>query len=283
MTKVYLDGKWLNAEKTSISMDNRSFRYGDGFFETIKCINHQLPLWKYHSARLLATLDKMQFEKPAWFNTDIIKESIIELVKQNQHGKLARVRLTVFRGEGGIYDPVNHRPHILIQSWPLNPENNKLNENGLVIGEYTGGFKAADSFANLKSNNYLLYAMAALQVKQQHWNDALVNNHRGNYADATIANVWLIKNGLIFTPPLSDGPVAGTMRRFLLDNLAAAGFTVAEKTLGKQDLPEADEVFLSNAIYGIKWVRQFEGRSFLSAITESIHAKLIAPLWAATK
>jgi branched-subunit amino acid aminotransferase/4-amino-4-deoxychorismate lyase len=283
MTKVYLDGKWLNAEKTGISIDNRSFRYGDGFFETIKCINHKLPLWGFHSTRLFATLDKMQFEKPSWLAPDMLKDSILELVKQNQHGKLARVRLTIFRGEGGIYDPINHRPHILIQSWPLNPENNKLNENGLVIGEYSGGFKAADSFANLKSNNYLLYAMAALQAKAQHWNDALICNHRGSFADATIANLWVIKNGQIYTPPLSDGPVAGTMRMFLLENLAASGLPVAERTLVKSDLLEADEVFLSNAIYGIKWVRQFEDHEYVSEITANIHAKVIAPLWAATK
>jgi branched-chain amino acid aminotransferase len=280
---VYLNGKMINQANALVSVDNRSFRYGDGFFETIKCINHQLPLWKYHERRLFDSLEVLFFQKQVYFTPDFLKEAILELIRKNQHGKLARVRVTIFRGEGGIYDPVNHRPHILIQSWPLNPENNKLNENGLVIGDYDGGFKAADSFANLKTNNYLLYAMAALQVKQQHWNDALVTNHRGTYADTTIANLWLIKNGLIFTPPLSDGPVAGTMRRFLLDNLAAAGFSVTEKTLGKQNLLEADEVFLSNAIYGIKWVRQFEERFFLSAITESIHAKLIAPLWAATK
>lgn len=283
MTKVYLDGKWLNAEKASISIDNRSFRYGDGFFETIKCLHSKLPLWNYHERRLFATLEKLQFEKPNWFNADLIKDAILELVKQNEHGKLARVRLTIFRGEGGIYDPINPRPHVLIQSWPLNPENNSLNENGLVIGDYTGGFKAADSFANLKSNNYLLYAMAALHAKKEHWNDALLCNHKGSFCDATIANLWIIKNGQVITPPLSDGPVAGTMRNFLLENMKEAGFQVAEQSIAKQDLLESDEIFLSNAIYGIKWVKQYEDRMFSSDITTGIHAKLISRLWASTK
>ncbi len=282
MTKVYLDGKWLNAEKAGISIDNRSFRYGDGFFETIKCFHNSLPLWEYHAHRLFASLKKLQFEKPSYFTADYIKDAILELVKLNLHEKLARVRVTIFRGDGGIYDPINFRPHILIQSWPLNPENNSLNENGLIIGDYTGGFKAADGFANLKSNNYLLYAMAALFAKQQHWNDTLLFNHLGTYGDATISNLWIIKDTKIFTPPLSDGPVAGTMRQFLLDNLEDAGFSIEEKSLTRKDLIAADELFLSNAIYGIKWVRQHEESVYVCNKIASIHASLIAPLWSAT-
>jgi branched-chain amino acid aminotransferase len=157
-----------------------------------------------------------------------------------------------------------------------------LNENGLVIGDYTGGFKAADGFANLKSNNYLLYAMAAMFAKQQHWNDALIFNHSGTYCDATISNLWIIKDNKIFTPPLSDGPVAGTMRQFLLDNLEDAGFSIEEKSLTRKDLIAADELFLSNAIYGIKWVKQHEEAVYVGNKIASIHASLIAPLWSAT-
>jgi branched-chain amino acid aminotransferase len=171
---------------------------------------------------------------------------------------------------------------MLIQSWPLNPENNNLNENGLVIGDFTGGFKAADGFANLKSNNYLMYVMAAMFAKQQHWNDALILNHLGTYADATIANLWMIKDGKIFTPTLADGPVAGTMRQFLLDNLEEAGYSVVEKSITKKELAAADEVFLSNAIYGIKWVKQHENAVYVCNIAASIHASLIAPCWSAT-
>jgi branched-subunit amino acid aminotransferase/4-amino-4-deoxychorismate lyase len=279
---VYLNGKMINQANALVSVDNRSFRYGDGFFETIKCINNQFPLWKYHEQRIFDSLETLSFQKQGYFTGNFLKEIILELVKKNQVGKLARVRVTIFRGNGGIYDEISQRPNLLIQTWPLNPENNKLNDNGLVIGEYVGGFKAADAFANLKSNNYLLYAMAALHAKKEHWNDALLYNHRGTCCDATIANLWIIKNGQVITPPLTDGPVAGTMRRFLLENLAAAGFNAIEKTISKTDLVEADEVFLSNAIYGIKWVKQFEDQVFQQDITTAIHARLISALWTAT-
>jgi branched-chain amino acid aminotransferase len=170
-------------------------------------------------------------------------------------------------------------PNLLIQSWPLNPANNLLNENGLVTGDFAQGFKAADALANLKSNNYLLYAMAALQAKRHHWNDALLLNHRGTYADTTIANLWAVKENRIMTPPLADGGVAGVTRRFLLENLPAAGFSVVERTLAPTDVESADEVFLTNAIYGLRWVRQHGESVFSNATAARIHHELLRPLW----
>ena len=281
MTKVYLDGKWLNAEKAGVSIDNRSFRYGDGFFETIKCFHHNLPLWDYHQHRIHTALKKLHFERPPYFTGDFIREAILELVKQNGHEKLARVRLTVFRGDGAIFDPINPRPHILIQSWPLGPESNLLNEHGLDIGVFSQGFKAADSIANLKSNNYLLYVLAAIQAREKHWDDALIINHNGTFADSTIANLWMIKSGRILTPPLQDGPVAGTMRQYLLDSLEDKGYLIEEKSISPETLVSADEVFLSNAIHGIKWVGRFNNAVFDNSKTREIYEELVAPLWKA--
>jgi branched-chain amino acid aminotransferase len=279
---VYLNGKYVNEKNATVSINNRSFRYGDGFFETIKVVNGNIPLWNYHTQRLFATLDVLQFERLNYWTPDQIKDTILQLVNKNLHQKLARVRLTFYRGEGGIYDPINHKPNILIQSWELNEANNSLNENGLVIGLYEGGFKAADAVANYKTNNYLLYVLAALQVKQQHWNDALVLNHRGGCCDTTIANLWIIKEGVIYTPPLSDGPVAGTMRKYLLDHLRGAGFEVHEQSLALEDVNAADECFLTNAIYGLRWVKQFGDKTYTSALTERVYLSLVKSLWLKT-
>jgi aminodeoxychorismate lyase len=279
---VFFNGKFINEQNAKVSINNRSFRYGDGFFETIKCINGHLPLWEYHSQRLFSTLSAFQFTPPKYFNDAFIRNAIDELVSKNLLKEYVRVRITIFRGDGGIYDAINHQPNILIQTWPLNPENNNLNENGLVTGDFTTGFKAADTFANLKSNNYLLYAMAALHAKRQHLNDVFVFNHNRRYCDATIANLWVVKNGEVFTPSLAEGPVAGVMRRYLIENLPALGIKVTEGELTPDDIKEADEVFITNAIYGLKWVKQHNDTSFSNKLTARIHAALMAPLWAAT-
>lgn len=279
MSFVNFNGKLLNEANAKISINNRSFRYGDGCFETIRITNNQIPLWSFHWDRLRAALQTLQFQLPSFFSSEWLQQQILELAIKNQHQHLGRIRLTIFRGDGGLYDPDNHFSNYLIQSWPLNDVLQASNSNGLVLGLYKDGLKAADALANIKSNNYLLYVMAALHVKQQHWNDALVLNHRGTIADATIANVFVVQDKTIITPPLSDGPVAGTMRRYLLENLPLKGLTVEEKSMLPDDVLSADEVFLTNAAYGMKWVRQFEEKVYSNELTRRIYQQMIQPLF----
>lgn len=273
-----LNGRLLNEENASISINNRSFRYGDGFFETMKYSKGKLLLANYHFERLFQSLEKLGFIYPPFFTSEYITQQIDSLVIKNQHTTLARIRLTIFAGDGGLHDTESRHANCLIQSWPLAEAANQLNENGLVLGIYTGGFKAADSFANIKSNNYLLYGQAALFARQQHWNDALVLNHRGTIADATIANLFLIQGDKVSTPPLADGPVAGVMCRYLLDKLPALGFEVVERPLALADILAAEAVFLSNAM-GIKWVRSVEDAEFTRFAVQKIYQTILAPLY----
>jgi branched-subunit amino acid aminotransferase/4-amino-4-deoxychorismate lyase len=275
-----LNGKIINESNASVSVNNRSFRYGDGCFETMKYSRGKLPLAVLHFERLFNSLQTLQFDCPSFFTSEYLHGQINELVHKNQHDKLARIRLTVFRGNGGLYDAENMAPNWLIQSWSLNDASNALNTNGLIVGTYPHGFKAADQFANIKSNNYLLYGQAALHAKQQQWNDALVLNHRQSIADATIANFFLVKGNAIITPPLSDGPVSGVMRRYLSERLPALDYEVIEQTIHPSDMLSADEAFLTNAVFGIKWIQSIGEKSYNLKYAAIIHKQLVAPLFA---
>lgn len=275
---VNLNGKIINEIQATVSVNNRSFRYGDGCFETMKFCNNNLLLSAFHFERLFASLAILQFMCPSYFNATYLLHQVEELVSKNQHNKLARIRLTIFRGNGGLYDPENMFPNWLIQSWPVSEVVNSLNINGVVTGIFRNGIKAADQFANLKSNNYLLYSQAALYAKKQHWNDALVLNHRQTLSDATIANLFLIKGNTIITPPLSDGPVSGVMRRFLLEGLPAINFQVMEQTIHPGDLHWADEAFLTNAM-GLKWIQSIDDHQYRLNKLTGIHKQLLLPLY----
>jgi len=277
---VNIDGKLLKENKVSISPNNRSFRYGDGFFETMKMIQGKIMAESYHEQRFSATLQQLQFDCPSYFNFQYLKKLIEELAYKNQHNALARIRLTIFRGNGGLYDPDNLVPHFLIQTWLLNPANNTLNNNGLVIDIYKDALKSCDRFANLKTNNYLGYAMAALWAKQQHLNDALLLNSNDQIADSTIANLFIVKNNHLYTPALTEGPVRGTTRQFLIDYCRQNNIPVTENALSINDLLNADEVFLTNAIYGIKWVKMVGNQLFLQhQFAKELHHYALKPLW----
>lgn len=274
-----LNGVIVSAEKPAISADNRSFRYGDGSFETMKALNGQIIHAKEHFERFFASLELLQFDKPNYLTAAYLTEHISKLLQQNGHTKLARIRLTLFRGNGGLYDAENHFPNYIIQTWNLNESNNKLNENGLVIDVYKDARKVCDHFSHLKSNNYLSYAMAALWAKKNHLNDAILLNPYDKIADATIANVFIVQDGMIKTPSVTEGCVNGIMKNYLLHCLGEENILVEETSIKIDDVLNAQEIFLTNSIYGIKWVRQCGNSNYALQTAAVLHKKFIEPLW----
>lgn len=270
-TYINFDGALLRGDKSILTADNRGFRYGDGLFETMKVADGRLLLADYHFERLLTGLRTLQFDCPPFFTPAGLTGQILELCKKNGHLPLARVRLVVFRGEGGLYDPVNHFPHTVIQSASLEAAAGALNTNGLQIGLFPEGRKSCDPFSNLKSNNYLLYVLAALYARKNRLNDCLVLNSRDRIADSTIANLFYCRDGKVYTPPLSEGCVAGVMRRYLMDAMPRAGFDVTEKPVTPEDLEGAEEVFLTNALRGIKWVQSFRDTHYNHQLSAAIY------------
>ena len=110
----------------------------------------------------------------------------------------------------------------------------QLNENGLVIDVFPGARKSCDSFSNLKSNNYLPYVMAGLYAKKNKLNDCIVLNSFDRVCDSAIANIFIVEKDKIFTPPLSEGCVAGVMRRWMLEKFDLKKYKVIEKILDSQ-------------------------------------------------
>ena len=278
---MYLNqnGKIIKEEKAIISPNNRSFRYGDGCFETMKMIDSKILLQDYHFERLFASLALLQFDGPNYLTADYLQQQILEVAKKNYHNKLARIRLTINRGDGGLYDPQNHFPNYIIQTWDLNPANNILNENGLVIDVFTKAKKVCDDYSHVKSNNYLSYAMAALWAKKQHVNDAILLNPYDRIADATIANVFIITNDIIKTPSLAEGCVSGVMRRYLLTKMRAENMLIDETKIELEELLQANEIFLTNGIYGIRWVRQLRENNYTNTASALLHKQFIKPLF----
>lgn len=266
-----LDGKIFLDSENNISVNNRSFRYGDGFFETIKLVNGTIQLKEFHFKRISSSLSTLGFIAPKHFSFENLDKEIVELAKRNNHQHLGRIRITFYRDDAGLFEVTNFFPHILIQSFELNETVNELNQNGLVIDVYPLAKKSCDIFSNIKSNNYLQYAMAALWAKENKLNDALLLNTGNCIADSTIANVFIVNNGKIKTPALTEGCINGVMRKHIIDTLCYNNIEVAETALKIEDIAQADEVFLTNAIKGIMWVRQFGDSNYANFETRKIY------------
>ena len=270
-----LNGKLLPVITPIVTADSRALRYGDGLFETMKWKDGAIAFADDHFARLWAGMRKMYFTIPPLFQPEKLLEEIEQLCKKNKHAP-ARIRLCIFRGNGGLYDAVDHKPNYSIQTWQLPNTTGQLNENGLKLCLYKDAVKPIDGFANIKHNSFLVYSMAALYAKNQKCNDALVLNSVGNICDSTIANLFIIKGDTIYTPPLSEGCIAGITRKQLVTMLPAMGYALIEKPVSTKDVEEADEVFLTNAIQCIKWVSGFENAVYSNKKILDICVKLKA-------
>lgn len=263
----------LSAGSAITGPDNRGLRYGDGLFETIKYKNGQLVLLDEHFARLWKGLKLLSFQPSKLFNPDLLEKEIITLLQKNRQ-EHARVRLSVIRGNGGLFDTKDHAPHYIIQSWPLEQTGEKLNENGLQLCIYPDAKKSIDSFSNLKHNNFLPYLMAALHAKKEQCNDAIVLNSEGNICDTSIANLFMIKDNRVYTPSLDQGCIAGVMRNFINNQLSILGCPLVETSITTEALLEADEVFLTNSIYNMRWVAGIGSKKYLNLLTRKIFEQL---------
>lgn len=264
---VNYNGKISNGNERMIKSHDHSYRYGDGLFETLKVVEGNILYREHHFERLFVGLKILKFIIPSIFTKQGLDEEVNELCKKNKCEKLARVRISVSRGNGGLYDCDNKFSY-LIECWPL--ENEGLNENGLVIDIYPYARKSIDTFSNLKSANYLSYVMAAVWAKENKLNEALIMNSKERICDATISNVFWVKDGKLFTLPLSEGCVDGIMRR----NLLEINTTISQELLTENILLNADEVFLTNVITGIRWVGQFREKKYTNKIAGKLFAEI---------
>ncbi len=274
------NGSILPATENIIGPGNRAFRYGEGVFETIRVCGDSIPLLDLHINRAVKGLYLLGFNIPPSFDRHFFSEQIQRLNLKNNHGSQVRIRLAFFGGDKPLYSINAGDPDFVIQSWDLPDAYHSFNKNGLSIGVFPDAIKSPDKYSHLKSNNYLPYLTGAAYAKKMGLDDALILNPHSRIADAYTANIFWIRENEIFTPPLSEGAVAGVMREWLLKKLPENGFSVNEKELTSAELEKADEVFLTNALYGLRWVQHFNSKVYTGSTCNRIYKNLIGPLFA---
>jgi branched-chain amino acid aminotransferase len=257
-----LNGQLIPHNQPALTISNRSFKFGDGVFETMKVETGSIHLASYHFDRLFTSLELLQI--PTSFSASSLTQSILDLCSANGLIERARVRLAVYRkddGEGAS----------TIEAMELPEEKVLWNERGWSIDIYPYARKGVDAFANLKSANYLPYVMADRFAQEKGLDEAIVLNCHNHLCDASKANIFLIRETDILTPALHQGCVNGVMRRYVIEEAKKRGYTVKQGEVTQQDLEAAQEVFLTNALQGIKWVERFRDTTFGFEQTKRLH------------
>lgn len=256
-----------------VTIDNRGLRYGDGLFETMLVTNGKIILEEYHFQRLFAGMKKLAFEIPSSFNQNFFHHAITNLLARNSLKGNARIRVMILRNEGRLLETTRNFPDYSIEAFPLKNEIT-LNQKGLVTEIFPSGRKSCDTFSNIKSNNYLISTMAQRFSQQSQMDDAIILNSFERICETSISNIFIVKNETLFTPALSEGCVAGTMRRWILEKFRFQNYSIEEKSINPEALFDADEIFLTNAISLIRWVGKFRNKTFNNAVSTEIFTNM---------
>ncbi|MFC2103972.1 aminotransferase class IV [Bacteroidota bacterium] len=272
---ILFNGEYHFRDEFGLNFKNRAFCYGDALFETMHANGSEIQFFEDHLTRLKYGMDVLKLEIPSAIETGFIEKEIIKLLHKNKLYQGVRIRLTVFRNEGGKYTPSDNNISYLVETEFIENDHYELNQKGLIIDFFRDIKKPVNVFSNLKSANALLYVMTGIYAKENNLDDCIITNEKGNIVEGISSNIFLVKGDSIFTPPLKDGPVAGIMRKQILKIADSNGLKVNfENSIDEMQLKNADEVFFTNTISGIKWVLAYKDRRYFNNIARQFVDKL---------
>lgn len=264
-----LNGKLHQSDAPLFTVNNRGFRYGDALFETVKCINGTPLFLEAHLQRLYSGMEVLDYDWNDQLLRSVINEDAKRLLIRNRYNDGAKLRITVFRNDGGLYTPETNNVSVLLETWP---DKNKyeLNSEGLSLGVYEDVFKPIHSFSSLKSANALLFVKAGISKMKQQLDDLIILNSKGLVCETISSNIFMVIHNRLVTPPLSEGCLPGTMRQNVLSLAQTLGMEVLETPIGINALEQAEEVFTTNAITGAQWIKGYEKKRYFHNVAEKI-------------
>lgn len=251
--KVFLNGEFIEEGAAALPVTDRGFTLGDGVFDTMLASDESLVDADDHFNRLLkhAAVLKIAVD----MDVEIFKKTAHRLIGQSANQRAA-IRTTVSRGPGdhGLIPPESPQPTILMRISPA-PDPSTSPPPRLIIAE-TVRRNEHSPLSRIKSLNYGDNILALMEAKEKGADDAIILNAAGNPACATAANIFVLIGGKLFTPPVSDGAMDGITRQKMLPK-------AIEKSMGIEDMMEADSIYLTSSILGIRAAKSLNGRKLL--------------------
>lgn len=274
MLYINNNGTILTNDAPTIQAGNRGHLYGDGVFESIRIMNGFPLNLENHIQRLLEGAKAIKMRPTTYFNTQFFQDKIIELCKLSEITEGARCRISLDRVTGGTYKPESNEASYFIEVYPYETNNFELNSKGLEIDQYTDIKKQKNFLSNYKTKSGLIYVMAAINASERKLDDVLITNEQGGILESSSCNLFVVSNGVLYTPGLEEGCLAGTMRMQIINLALSNGIKVYECNILPQNLLAADEVFFTNAIRGVNWVSGYRTKRYFNNMSRKFVALL---------
>ncbi|HRP59310.1 MAG TPA: aminotransferase class IV [Vicingus sp.] len=258
---INYNGKLFLETEKIFSVNNRAFKYGDAIFETIRIMNGKLCFLSDHFERLKKGIDFLQM-KACNLNFDELTKQMEELLVKNNINKGGRLRITVFREADGFYIPFNQSCAYVIEVKPIDLNQYELNATGLKIDIYNTYKRSTSKLSNIKTTNDIPQILAGLYTIENQLDDCIVLNKHNRIVETTSSNIFLYKKNNIYTPSLDEGCMDGVMRKQILRIAEKLKINIFEGMLNANVLLQTDEVFLTNVVKGVQWVKSFKEKTY---------------------
>ncbi|CDQ20950.1 branched chain amino acid aminotransferase apoenzyme [Halobacillus karajensis] len=242
---IYMSGEYVKKEEAVISVYDHGFLYGDGVFEGIRVYEGNIFKLDEHLKRLYDSAKSIMLDIP--YNKEDLEEIIAETVRRNQL-ETAYIRVVVSRGKGNLgLDPTscaNPRLVVIAEALALFPK--ELYERGVRLASVSSRRNRPDVLPpQVKSLNYLNNILVKMEANQAGVDEALMLNDQGYVTEGSADNIFIVKNGTIFTPPTYLGALEGITRNAIIDLAEEKGYKLKEQPFTRHDVYVADEVFLT--------------------------------------
>ncbi|MFC9777695.1 branched-chain-amino-acid transaminase [Paenibacillus chitinolyticus] len=257
---IYLDGSFVTKEEAKVSVYDHGFLYGDGIFEGIRIYGGNIFKCKEHLDRLYDSAKSIMLNIPLSFQE--MQDALVETIRRNEL-RDGYIRLVVSRGPGDLGLDPRRSPKasviIIVEQLSIYPEEAYI--NGLKTVSVSSRRNIPDAVnPKIKSLNYLNNILVKIQSNLAGVGEAIMLNSQGYVAEGSSDNIFIVKRGVVFTPPCYIGALEGITRAAIIEICERKGYTLKEEPFTLHDVYVADEVFFTGTAAEVIAVREVDGR-----------------------
>lgn len=257
---IFLDGQYVSKEDAKVSVYDHGFLYGDGIFEGIRIYNGNIFKCKEHLDRLYDSAKSIMLHIPLTYSE--MQDALVETIRRNGL-RDGYIRLVVSRGAGDLGLDPRRSPKasvlIIVEQLSIYPEEAYL--NGLKTVSVSTRRNVPDALnPKIKSLNYLNNILVKIQANLAGVGEAIMLNSQGYVAEGSSDNIFIVKRGIVYTPPCYVGALEGITRAAIIELCAKLGYTLKEEPFTLHDVYVADEVFFTGTAAEVIAVREVDAR-----------------------
>ena len=261
------NGALTSTQSPVFTAQNRGLLFGDAVFETLRYSQDHIHFWEDHYFRLMAAMRIFRMDIPMTFTPEFLEQECLRVIQaQSEIAPAWRIRLTVYRKDGGAYLPTTRDVGYVIEAKALDSEYYLSAEN-YTVELFNDYYLQKSMLSNLKSNNKALQVIGSIFMQEQGFDNGILVNDEKEIVEFLNGNLFIVEDGKLRTPPITSGCLDGIMRKQIIRIAKKLDISCLEESISPFDLQRVQELFMTNAIVGVQSVTSYRRTTYDNSIT----------------